>query len=65
MRWQKRPRRRRPRVSWSRPESLEPRTMLAADIVSGVLTVTGTPSGDTIEIEIEGVGRLVNPVAAE
>ena len=32
--------------------------MLAADIVSGVLTVTGTPSGDTIEIE--GVGDAVS-----
>ena len=46
--------------------TLEPGDLISTGTISGVGNTTGTymQPGDTVEIEISGIGRLVNTVAA-
>lgn len=61
MLWSPRPRRRRRRVqSIGGIEALETRTLLAADLVAGVLSVQGSSAADVLEINQHGDTISVN-----
>ena len=54
MRWQPRLRRRRRRSTVGSLETLESRTLLSAEMASGVLSLTGTAGADVVELSRDG-----------